>query len=727
MAMAQQNLTLSTTQGVQYRPFAATITGLTTGNIEVLPDGAPGFFVANDKLYSNGLPYTISTVVLREYDPGNGAGYLDTRIAISAASPAEIRVAAASSIAEGRSLARYSAAGQIDGNGSLIYSVYAEDDHGAVMVTTIGGGTPTPTPSPTLIDLSLAPASATVGEVYSGTVTGITEGSALALSGTGSDGLTITGAEVSGTPTTAGAVDIVETLAGATNSPHTTSGALTVKEAAAPGLISGNIWEIDPADLSLYNDGAGAPPALNADIPTLYNSKTGLGSDKTSTNGCRFVPNASDTGLPGFQFGWTTNGNYYNIDPAGAGAELATCISGQSWTMHIVFKDMGSVNGAVFLNFGTSSKIILCPGSNGVGISLSSGSVIFWPWSGYLSGTHVVTIVSSATNALPHQTGTGRTSVWIDGACVGNWYAPVSSSLPANFIIGASNTSQNATRLNSTILYATAYPTTLSQLDIRKNVEFLMMKYAGVELPKKVVFVNGNSLWQGVGATNHTYSFAGQLINQNSLPPGSIHAASIGGAGTADLDAMCANELDELMQYYGAENCYLFFNECINDILLNGSKTADQVVSTVVNYLHNRQAAGWITSHIYVDTIAGTSTARPGYAKFPAVVGHETLAPGSHGLVQLPADYAEFAELNICRIDLDTNMGLNTDAAPKDYATIAGWYATVQGGGSGTAFGGGGDGVHRNGTSGYPGTVSAYPYWADVIYSDIIAGLDLAA
>lgn len=87
--MALGTLTLSTTAGVKGRRFSALIQraqGATSGPVEVLNDGAPGFSVVNGKVMSQSLPYAVSTVVLREYEPGVGSGFRDTRIDITAAS-----------------------------------------------------------------------------------------------------------------------------------------------------------------------------------------------------------------------------------------------------------------------------------------------------------------------------------------------------------------------------------------------------------------------------------------------------------------------------------------------------------------------------------------------------------------------------------------------------------------------------------------------------------------
>lgn len=148
--MALGTLSLSTTTGVQGRPFQATINGLTTGRVEVLTDGSPGFSTVNGKLMSNGLPYPVSTVVLREYEPGVGQGYRDTRIDITAATREALQALALASLSPGRTLVRYRVVGDRQADGSLVYSIRADDDLGAAIPMALNGTpTPTPTPSPT--------------------------------------------------------------------------------------------------------------------------------------------------------------------------------------------------------------------------------------------------------------------------------------------------------------------------------------------------------------------------------------------------------------------------------------------------------------------------------------------------------------------------------------------------------------------------------------------------
>jgi len=136
--MALNALTLSTTQGVQGRPFQAAISGLSTGRIEVLGDASPGFSVVNGQLMSRGLPYPVSTVSLREYEPGVGQGYRDSRIDITATTRDQLMTSALALMGPGRTLVRYRAAGQRQPDGSITYRLYAEDDLGATQQVLIG-------------------------------------------------------------------------------------------------------------------------------------------------------------------------------------------------------------------------------------------------------------------------------------------------------------------------------------------------------------------------------------------------------------------------------------------------------------------------------------------------------------------------------------------------------------------------------------------------------------
>jgi hypothetical protein len=80
--------------------------------------------------------------------------------------------------------------------------------------------------------LSVSVASGTVGQAISSTISGLTSGSRIDLTGAGAAGLSISGAVITGTPTAAGPVYVIETLAGATNSPRASSALITVAEPA---------------------------------------------------------------------------------------------------------------------------------------------------------------------------------------------------------------------------------------------------------------------------------------------------------------------------------------------------------------------------------------------------------------------------------------------------------------------------------------------------------------
>lgn len=136
--MALNALTLSTTQGVQGRPFQAAVSGLTTGRVEVLGDASPGFSFVNGNIMSRGLPYPVSTVSLREYEPGVGQGFRDTRIDITAVTRDQLLTQAQALLGAGRTLVRSRTAGERQPDGSIIYKLYVEDDLGATTMQAAG-------------------------------------------------------------------------------------------------------------------------------------------------------------------------------------------------------------------------------------------------------------------------------------------------------------------------------------------------------------------------------------------------------------------------------------------------------------------------------------------------------------------------------------------------------------------------------------------------------------
>lgn len=259
-AMALGNLSLSITAGVQGRPFNASIIGLTTGRVEVLQDSSPGFSTVNGRVMSDRLPYPVSVVALREYEPGVGVGYRDSRIDIAAAGSPIQEVAAdgtitysgaggaptaksASASASGpvftvsRLLGSSSTLALISGTSSNLtlnattgvisaasaiavgasQTAFLREANGPiaieypVVVTGISAGTPTPTPS---LSIAGTPAAASVNssDTFTPTISGGTAPYTLSLaSGTLPPGRTVNGSArtVTGTYTTTGTYSYV--------------------------------------------------------------------------------------------------------------------------------------------------------------------------------------------------------------------------------------------------------------------------------------------------------------------------------------------------------------------------------------------------------------------------------------------------------------------------------------------------------------------------------------
>lgn len=159
--------------------------------------------------------------------------------------------------------------------------------------------------SPTLKALTVSSTSGTVGASYTGTITGLTAGSAVTLTGAGAAGLAVSGSSITGTPTTVGSVNIVETLAGYSNSPRTTSSAITISGAAAlaisgtPGSATQNTaYTFTPSTTGgsgtkTYSLTGTLPTGLSfstttgaiTGTPTVAGTTTGLDITVTDTSG----------------------------------------------------------------------------------------------------------------------------------------------------------------------------------------------------------------------------------------------------------------------------------------------------------------------------------------------------------------------------------------------------------------------------------------------------------
>ncbi len=149
--------------------------------------------------------------------------------------------------------------------GNLTYRVTATGAGGTTPATSTAVTVNAAAVTPTLNALTVSNGSGTVGSAYSGTISGTTSGSSLALTGAGAPGLSISGTTISGTPTTAGAVNIVETLSGATNSPRTTSNVITVAASSTGPTYTAT----GKSAKQHYASGASNPPS---EQPVGFNS-----------------------------------------------------------------------------------------------------------------------------------------------------------------------------------------------------------------------------------------------------------------------------------------------------------------------------------------------------------------------------------------------------------------------------------------------------------------------
>lgn len=169
-----------------------------------------------------------------------------------------------------------------------------------------GGVTP---PAPTLNALTVSPSSATVGQAYSGAVSGKTSGSALSLSGAGASGLSVVGATISGTPTVSGAVNLIEALAGATNTPRPSNGVVTVASSSipsneiawTPAMASPRFW-FDAGDAATMLNVGGTQAAVGEAVETLVDKSANAANAVSAANGAaassaatRGVVGASET------------------------------------------------------------------------------------------------------------------------------------------------------------------------------------------------------------------------------------------------------------------------------------------------------------------------------------------------------------------------------------------------------------------------------------------------
>ncbi|WP_277969326.1 hypothetical protein [Sphingomonas echinoides] len=104
----------------------------------------------------------------------------------------------------------------------------------------------------TLKTLTASVTSGFVGTSLNSTISGLTSGSTVALSGAGSPGLSVQGAIITGTPTKVGDVNIIETPAGGGTS-KTTSGAITISAASQSNRFDSTGWSFDSTSFPSFD------------------------------------------------------------------------------------------------------------------------------------------------------------------------------------------------------------------------------------------------------------------------------------------------------------------------------------------------------------------------------------------------------------------------------------------------------------------------------------------
>ena len=338
-------LSLSVTQGVQGRPFQATINGLTTGRVEVLADGSPGFSTVNGKVMAQALPYPVSTVVLREYEPGVGQGYRDSRIDILSATRASLLAQAQASLASGRSLVRFQAVSERQPDGSTSYTLIVQDDLGASRKYVPDVPSMTPAPSPTLGALTLSDASFQRGAPKTINILGATLGSTIAATSTPA-GFSVDSAartvayDGTGSGAATPTLALTETLAGATNSPRTSNVALAIGAAITPPTERSFTYSEYQQGWTLVREETSNPARLRLNNTRDFTSASHYmavvtGTDARATLNSLFKTSLGDREA-GLYFEVSVDGGAYTRTPYNSATDDFQLFSGLPDTSHIV-------------------------------------------------------------------------------------------------------------------------------------------------------------------------------------------------------------------------------------------------------------------------------------------------------------------------------------------------------------------------------------------------------
>ncbi|HEX8418523.1 MAG TPA: hypothetical protein VF638_00765 [Sphingomonas sp.] len=451
---------------------------------------------------------------------------------------------------------------------------------------------------------------------------------------------------------------------------------------AGVALMPNIVWRSNANGLSSTDGAAIAMPVV-----------VGGTSVPATTGSATYVANAANS-KPGIRFGGSAVHTVVRADHA----PFFNAIDSQNWTGYIAFTNSSAQDAldcflqinddldAIRLNRATSADASCGYASNGIGLNHLTTLLD--------SGVHVLGIQSrTASISAGGQTGSGRTLVTLDGLPIASYINPIPKT-------GAKNGTGNsffgafyngAYGANVTLLDAAIYAENHSLAQMWDNTKYFRTFY-GLGMASKILLVDGSSLKGGVTADAQAWATANEITRQCGLAYGVVGTTAIGGITYAGMREK-GGELDAFLSRLGAANCYLLAGEGYNELV---SVSATTAAANAVTYLNERVAAGWLPANIYVDTITGATSARPGYDKFADYATAVKAIPGAN------------AGLSAVKI-------INTAGNYSDNDSLVGV-------GNTTLVT---DGVHLNGKPNYPTTVSGYPRQVAAVYKTPITALGL--
>ena len=450
--------------------------------------------------------------------------------------------------------------------------------------------------------------------------------------------------------------------------------------------MPGFTWRTNAKSLTSTSNGA------NIGLPETV----GGGTIAASTGSATYQANAIN-GKPGIRIVGTSfsGATTYEI-PRASNAAFYAAKDSQNWTAYIAFTasvEQDPLSCFLQINDDLDAIRLNRNSDKQAGTGVKRGGV-----NGLASvpdsNMHVLGIMST-TASVTGQTSTGRTVITLDGLPIDSY--PGAIPRPGNKTgggscwLGAFSNSFYGTTL--TLLDYVVYPTSHAVPEMWDNTKALRFD-AGLSMPSKILLVDGSSLKGAVGADAAAYATACEIMRQCGLPFGSVGTMALGGIAFAGMREK-AGELDGFLSRVGAANCYLLAGEGYNELV---SGTAADAATKFVSYLTDRVTAGWLPGNIFIDTITGVVSGRPGAANYPAYAAAVKAIPGSNP-------------------PLAAVRPINTAGAYSDNDAQFGIGLTGQ-----TT-----DGLHLTGKMDYPATDSGYPRQVSLIYKTPIQALNLAA